>query len=446
MAVTVSLALFLVTTFVLSTHGIIYTQPEQVHLALGDGPTEMVATWVTDSSTKVSIVEFGLNNLTQVAKGIEEKFVDGGSQKRVLYMHRVKMTGLKPGSQYKYHVGSSLGWSDLYTFKAIKNGTDWPVRLALFGDMGNENAQSLARLQEETQQGHFDAVFHVGDFAYNMDTDNAAVGDAFMNQVQSVAAYVPYMTCVGNHENAYNFSNYKSRFTMPGGDGNGMFFSFNLGPAHVVSFSSEYYYYTNYGWKQIANQYKWVENDLKEANKPENRAKRPWIISMCHRPMYCSNSNDPEHCTNKENTIRVGLPDIHAYGMEELLYRYGVDLHFTAHEHSYERVWPTYNLVVCNGTKSKNPYDNPGAPVNIVTGSAGCHEGVDPFEPVGFPWTAYHSDDYGYTRMTIKNTTHLFLEQVSDDQKGKVIDTMTLVRDKHYAGMYDCHLKQKKKN
>ena len=68
----------------------------------------MVATWVTDSSTKVSIVEFGLNNLTQVAKGIEEKFVDGGSQKRVLYMHRVKMTGLKPGSQYSKYISFSL--------------------------------------------------------------------------------------------------------------------------------------------------------------------------------------------------------------------------------------------------------------------------------------------------------------------------------------------------
>lgn len=29
-------------------------------------------------------------------------------------------------------------------------------------------------------------------------------------------------------------------------------------------------------------------------------------------------------------------------------------------------------------------------------------------------------------------------------QKGKVIDTMTLVKDKHGAGIYDCHLKQKK--
>lgn len=32
--------------------------------------------------------------------------------------------------------------------------------------------------------------------------DDAKVGDAFMNQIQTIAAYVPYMTCVGNHEAA----------------------------------------------------------------------------------------------------------------------------------------------------------------------------------------------------------------------------------------------------
>lgn len=36
--------------------------------------------------------------------------------------------------------------------------------------MGNENAQSLVRLQEETQRGLYDAILHVGDFAYDMDT------------------------------------------------------------------------------------------------------------------------------------------------------------------------------------------------------------------------------------------------------------------------------------
>lgn len=32
--------------------------------------------------------------------------------------------------------------------------------------------------------------------------DDGKVGDAFMNQIQSIAAYIPYMTAVGNHENA----------------------------------------------------------------------------------------------------------------------------------------------------------------------------------------------------------------------------------------------------
>lgn len=87
--------------------------------------------------------------------------------------------------------------------------------------MGNENAQSLVRLQEETQNGMYDAILHVGDFAYDMNSvrtllldivsflnnsnsfivqNDAAVGDAFMNQIQPIAAYLPYMTCPGNHE------------------------------------------------------------------------------------------------------------------------------------------------------------------------------------------------------------------------------------------------------
>ena len=69
-----------------------------------------------------------------------------------------------------YHVGSSLSWSDLFWFKTFPSGSNWKPRLAIFGDMGNVNAQSLPRLQRETQEGMYDAFLHVGDFAYNLDT------------------------------------------------------------------------------------------------------------------------------------------------------------------------------------------------------------------------------------------------------------------------------------
>lgn len=48
---------------------------------------------------------------------------------------------------------------------------------------------------------------------------------------------------------------------------------------------------------------------------------------------------------------------------------YGVDLIIEAHEHSYERSWPVYKNVVYQ----KN-YNNPKAPVHIVSGMAGCNE------------------------------------------------------------------------
>ncbi len=58
-----------------------------------------------------------------------------------------------------------------------------------------------------------------------------------------------------------NFSNYKARFTMPGGDN--MFFSFDLGPVHFLSISTEFYYFMNYGMKMVAKQYQWIVEDLK---------------------------------------------------------------------------------------------------------------------------------------------------------------------------------------
>jgi phosphoglycolate phosphatase-like HAD superfamily hydrolase len=68
-----------------------------------------------------------------------------------------------------YHCGSSQGWSDAFWFKTPPK-TNWQPHLVIFGDMGNENAQSLARIQEEAQRGLYDAVLHVGDFAYDMES------------------------------------------------------------------------------------------------------------------------------------------------------------------------------------------------------------------------------------------------------------------------------------
>lgn len=48
----------------------------------------------------------------------------------------------------------------------------------------------------------------------------------------------------------------------------------------------------------------------------------------------------------------------------------------------------------------------------------GCREKTDRFNLNPKEWSALRSTDYGYTRMQVVNTTHVYLEQVSDDQVG----------------------------
>ena len=53
------------------------------------------------------------------------------------------------------------------------------------------------------------------------------------------------MTSVGNHEAYYNYTVYRNRFRMPGPESGGLdnfWFSFNIGPVHWISMSSQVSY------------------------------------------------------------------------------------------------------------------------------------------------------------------------------------------------------------
>ena len=60
----------------------------------------MWVTWTTFNSTADSIVNYGEGVLNMTATGTQTDFVDGGNERRHLFIHRVLLKDLVPGRNY----------------------------------------------------------------------------------------------------------------------------------------------------------------------------------------------------------------------------------------------------------------------------------------------------------------------------------------------------------
>lgn len=106
-------------------------------------------------------------------------------------------------------------------------------------------------------------------------------------------------------------------------------------------------------------------------------------------------------------------------------------------QHNYERNYPTYKSTLVTGGSGGFPdrVTSPGAPVYIVSGCAGDVEHHEPFTRAQPNYSAFRSNTYGYSRLTVYNATTLLWEQVMTDNEynatGSVIDAMLLVAPSH---------------
>jgi acid phosphatase type 7 len=406
--------------------------PTGVHLSFGDEEDQMVVTWSTAKSTDADVRYAPSDpesstpaNLTLSATGTVREFADGGSGRTTRYVHAATLRGLAPGVRYEYQVGDASleKWSATFWFtsrrdaKQLADQTTPPLRLIALCDIGLKRSEPVLKLLANEVHGAGkippDAFVQCGDFAYDLDSDDGAVGDDFLAAMEPIAAYVPWMTSAGNHENSDNFTHYRERFTMPNkAQTDNHYYSLDLGPVHLVAYNTEAFFWPEmFGAEYAARMYAWLERDLGSVD----RKKTPWVVVHGHRPMYCPTTKTavvpedydgeddyappsvppaPERetvgkkkkpdlgglCKWEQESSRLGVPSMCAnadgtncarfesvsylesspeerersdpprFPLEALFHAHGVDVAFYGHEHEYWRSFPVFNETVVNGT------------------------------------------------------------------------------------------------
>ena len=61
----------------------------------------MMVTWVTMHTSHEPVVEFGINGLDASVLARTTRFVDGGLEKRHMYIHRAVLKGLQHSQKYR---------------------------------------------------------------------------------------------------------------------------------------------------------------------------------------------------------------------------------------------------------------------------------------------------------------------------------------------------------
>eukprot|EP00257_Ricinus_communis_P016035 XP_015574077.1 purple acid phosphatase 15 isoform X2 [Ricinus communis] len=366
-------------------------EPEQISVSLSSTHDSVWISWITgdyqigdnikplNPSATASVVLYGRSifPLTHQATGYSLVYnqlypFEGLKNYTSGVIHHVRLTGLKPNTTYFYQCGdpSIPAMSDIYHFRTMpaSGPKSFPGKIAIVGDLGlTYNTTSTV---DHLISNNPDLILLVGDATYaNLYLTNGTGADCYKcafpqtpihetyqprwdywgRYMQPLISRIPIMVVEGNHEieqQAQNqtFAAYSSRFAFPSkesGSPSTFYYSFNAGGIHFVMLGA----YISYN--KSGDQYKWLERDLANVD----REVTPWLVATWHPPWY----NTYKAHYREAECMRVA--------MEELLYKYGVDMVFNGHVHAYERSNRVYNYTL-----------DPCGPVHITVGDGGNRE------------------------------------------------------------------------
>ena len=270
--------------------------------------TSMTVMWHT-SQTSSSIVHFGSTISC-------DQTIEGNASE----IHEVVIEGLEPETQYFYRVESKISSGTSYlsepaTFKTAVN-QETPFAFAVISDtQGNPGVSGELAKLAWGQRPSF--LLHPGDLVSTGKNRDHWLKHFFPG-MRPLINHVAFYPVLGNHEqNAKHYYNYVS---LPEPE---YYYAFNYGNARFFMID------TNQKVDPGSVQYNWLEKELSNSDAK-------WKFVCHHHPPYSSDENDYGNLW-KTNQGKHG--QLRARELVPLYEKYGVDVVWNGHIHSYERTW-----------------------------------------------------------------------------------------------------------
>ncbi|KAJ7561312.1 hypothetical protein O6H91_03G023600 [Diphasiastrum complanatum] len=318
-------------------------------------------------------------------------------------------TAFTHNTRYYYKIGSGteefiIFEGDFLTPPAPQ--PDIPFAFSIVGDLGQTYSSNITLDHLERSGGQ--ALLNVGDFSYA--DGYQPRWDTWGRMVTRYTSKIPMLFTYGNHEIEFDkavgavephegFLSANSRFSAPwktSGAVSPIYYSCNVGPAHIISLNS-YISMATY-----SPQFEWLQADLKKVD----RSVTPWIFIITHVPWY--NSYEAHYLEGE--VMRTAL--------EYTVRKHQVDAIFSGHVHAYERFRRVYLY-----------REDHCAPLYITIGDGGNREGpaqtfqVNPQPEI----SAYREGSFGYGTLEIFNSSvALWKWHRNQDQKDVVADVLYL--------------------
>jgi 3',5'-cyclic AMP phosphodiesterase CpdA len=429
--------------------------PRHIYLSLTGDPTQMQVTFTTSTMpTTAQVIYWQQTSNVQITVKVTpsdtHKFVrpvTGITE----YISSVTLTSITPHAFNYQILGDSTDkttLSETYMFYGMTNNSPY-AKVAIYGDLG-ATGYSLVQRNDNGLVGHaknysFSTIIHNGDLAYNLASLEGGMSDAFMSALEDISARIPYMVTAGNHEfmdSGHSEVYYNNLFIgqdLAGKNSNStntrMWYSFDVGCVHFVCISTEVYCEDT---KNAAEQYAWLENDLKQTAA---RKDDPWVVVLGHRPLYSGVSSYLHsrlmrkgiQCTDASLSSCDALAPCDsgvncAYSLEKIFITYKVDMFNAGHEHVYVRNNPITPNMTYEQHPNKDVYVDPQHPLYIISGAAGVSAVPtvedEAIEPTATP-AVLQVSTFSYSILLATNNTYMEYSQISSVD-GSTIDSFVI--------------------